>query len=128
MTVDGSIQDNQVDDYDPADIEGLPEHANLGAGIEEWNVPFESDVREILEHAADEGDRVTITAFDGENFQSIEFFDRGMSADYLVDQLDSTGMSIGEYLASQSEGLLDAENIEFFQIHESANSHDLAFE
>lgn len=126
MTVEGSIQEEQVHDYDPEDIQGLPDYQMVG-GIAEYNTQYESDVREIIENAAEDGTRLSITAFDEENGVAIDFFDRGMSADYMLEQMDSMNMSIAEYLAYESNGLLDAENIGFFQVHESGESSDLAF-
>lgn len=118
MTVEHEADDPY--EYEDGDIEDLPDYQDIGGGVEEWNTPYESDVREIIENAAAEGDRLSFTVFDGENHLAYELFDKGMSADYMLERIDSLyGGDISGFLEEQSNGRFDAENIEFFQIHES---------
>lgn len=126
MSIDGTAEDDQSWDFDEDSLDGLPDYENLGHGMHEYNTANESDVREIIESAAEDGDRISITIFDTENGVALDLFDYGMSADYLLSEIGQG--NIAEYLAGFSGGVIDAEDIGFFQIHQSGESTDLTFE
>lgn len=122
MTVDHESSDPY--EYNPEDIQGLPEFQNLGGGIKEYNTQYETDVREVIESAAHDGERLTMTVFDSEGL-AYDLFDKGYTASVLEGEMDKNGWDVGAMVEYYSNGKIDPEEIVFYQIHESKDWSDL---
>lgn len=116
MTVDHESDEGEP--YDDGDIEGLPEYQDLGGGVSEWNVSYDSDVLEIIHDAAQSGDRLEFTVYDADQGAAFHLFDGGISASYLEEQMYAHEWDVADMVGHFSGGKIETEGIEFFTIHE----------
>lgn len=127
MTPTREEQDDHAEEWGYEELEGLPEEADYG-GIHETNTPFPGEAMDAIQDSAENGERVQINIYDGEAGVMYSAFNGGIGADYLLGQLEESGQSLAEYIASNSGLDINADNITFYQIHSSDDSSLMRFD